>query len=78
MFMAGLGVGSWASGALIRKYGERLKGALRLYGLAGILIGVSALLVPMDAGLGPWCACAHGATGADFIRTYYTLLLADA
>ena len=47
MFMAGLGLGSWGSGRLIRKYDSRIRTpALRLYALAELLIGVSALLVP--------------------------------
>jgi spermidine synthase len=48
-FMAGLGVGSWLSGRLIRKYGGRLSiPALRLYALTELLIGLSALLVPYE------------------------------
>ena len=47
VFMAGLGLGSWGSGRLIRKYEMRVRvPALRLYALAELLIGVSALLVP--------------------------------
>jgi spermidine synthase len=47
MFMAGLGLGSWGSGRLIRKYGDQVRiPALRLYALIELLIGVSALVVP--------------------------------
>jgi len=47
VFMAGLGLGSWGSGSLIRKYEMRVRvPALRLYALAELLIGMSALLVP--------------------------------
>jgi predicted membrane-bound spermidine synthase len=47
MFMAGLGVGSWGSGRLIRRYENRIRiPALRLYALAELLIGMSAVLVP--------------------------------
>jgi spermidine synthase len=47
MFMAGLGLGSWGSGRLISRYEDRIRiPALRLYALAELLIGVSALLVP--------------------------------
>ena len=47
VFMAGLGLGSWGSGRLIRKYENRVRvPALRLYALAELLIGISALLVP--------------------------------
>ena len=53
MFMAGLGLGSWASGRLIRASGERLsQHALRLYASAELLIGVSALLVPLELSWG--------------------------
>jgi spermidine synthase len=48
-FMAGLGLGSWASGCLIRKYENRIKiPAIRLYALAELLIGISAVLVPFQ------------------------------
>ena len=47
MFMAGLGLGSWGSGRLIRAYKSRERiPALRLYALAELLIGTSALVVP--------------------------------
>lgn len=49
MFMAGLGVGSWASGWLMRRYGDRAGTlGLRLYALTELLIGISALLVPVQ------------------------------
>ena len=49
MFMAGLGLGSWASGALIRKHETRIQfPALRLYALTELLIGVSAIVVPYE------------------------------
>jgi len=49
MFMAGLGLGSWGSGRLIRRYGDGLSfPALRLYALTELLIGLSALLVPHE------------------------------
>jgi predicted membrane-bound spermidine synthase len=47
MFMAGLGLGSWAAGYAIRRYGYRTKiPALRFYAFTELLIGVSALTVP--------------------------------
>ncbi len=51
MFMAGLGLGSWGAGRLIRIYEGSNEGsikfpALRFYALAELLIGISALLVP--------------------------------
>jgi spermidine synthase len=49
MFMAGLGLGSWGSGVLIRKYESRIAfPPLRLYALTELLIGISALLVPYE------------------------------
>ena len=48
-FMAGLGVGSWASGHLLRKYAPRLTILpLRLYAVTEILIGCSAVIVPLE------------------------------
>ncbi len=53
MFMAGLGLGSWGSGWLIRHYEQRVKiRALRFYALAEALIGLSALLVPAELSWG--------------------------
>jgi spermidine synthase len=53
MFMAGLGLGSWGSGLLARRYGNRAGTlGLRLYALAELLIGISALLVPLELGWG--------------------------
>ena len=47
VFMAGLGLGSWGSGYLIRRHAEKLKNsALTLYALTELFIGVSAILVP--------------------------------
>ena len=46
-FMVGLGVGSWGSGLVVRKYLSRSQfPALRLYALMELLIGASALIVP--------------------------------
>jgi spermidine synthase len=53
VFMAGLGLGAWGSGHLIRRYGERFgRSALRLYAVTELLIGVSAILVPYQLVLG--------------------------
>ena len=49
MFMAGLGLGSWASGWLMRRYEHRAGTlGLRFYAGAELLIGISALLVPLQ------------------------------
>ena len=48
-FMAGLGIGSWAAGRLIRKYARRLTSPpLHLYAMAELGIGVSAVVVPAE------------------------------
>ena len=48
-FMAGLGAGSWVAGSLIRRYeGQISFSPLRLYAVAELLIGVSALIVPFQ------------------------------
>lgn len=47
VFMAGLGLGSWASGKWFSRSGTDSKfPALRLYGLIELLIGVSGIVVP--------------------------------
>lgn len=52
-FMAGLGLGSWAAGRLIRKYAERLTlPPLRMYAMAELFIGCAAVLVPLELLLG--------------------------
>jgi spermidine synthase len=53
MFMGGLGLGSWAAGSLVRAYGNRLRiHPLKLYGLTELLIGCSALAVPLQLSYG--------------------------
>ena len=53
VFMAGLGAGSWIAGSATRRYGDRIKfPALRLYGVIELLIGISALMVPLQLGWG--------------------------
>ncbi len=66
MFMAGLGLGSWGSGRLIRRYesGIRIR-ALRLYALAELLIGISALLVPYQLLWGRMLLEQVGATSSE-------------
>jgi spermidine synthase len=49
MFMTGLGLGSWTSGVLLRYFEDRSDfPPLRLYAACEALIGVSALLVPVQ------------------------------
>src|SRR5437660_366052 len=53
IFMAGLGLGSWASGKWLRRYENDLRfPALRLYGFIELLLGVSGLVVPYELSLG--------------------------
>ncbi len=48
-FMAGLGLGSWGAGYLVRKYGPRLKSPrLHLYAIAELCIGCSAVVLPLE------------------------------
>ena len=54
-FMAGLGIGSWAAGHVLRKYTGRLTSPpLHLYAMAELFIGVSATVVPLELLLGRW------------------------
>ena len=50
-FMVGLGVGSWGAGFLSRKRGPQFP-ALKLYALVELLIGLSAIAVPVELGWG--------------------------
>jgi spermidine synthase len=53
VFMAGLGAGSWLAGALVRRYGDRIRfSPLRLYAVLELLIGLSALVVPAELAWG--------------------------
>ena len=53
MFMAGLGLGSWLSSTLIRRHENSTAfPPLRLYALSEFLIGLSALLVPVQFSAG--------------------------
>jgi len=47
VFMAGLGIGSWAGGAVMRRWRHsRAAAPLRLYGVLELLIGLSSVLAP--------------------------------
>lgn len=53
VFMAGLGLGSWASGAWIRRRGDQIGfSPLLLYAAIELLIGFSGILVPYELHLG--------------------------
>src|SRR5271163_1361908 len=69
MFMAGLGLGSWGSGRLVRRYSDRAGTlGLRLYALAELLIGVAALVVPLQL---KWGRALLENTGLPSSGTYY-------
>ena len=52
-FMAGLGLGAWGSGRIIKTFGDRLGSpAFRLYALIELMIGVGGLVVPYELALG--------------------------
>jgi predicted membrane-bound spermidine synthase len=51
MFMAGIGLGSWAAGRLVQNSEEKTR-PLKLYALCELLIGISAFLVPLQLSLG--------------------------
>ena len=47
LFMAGLGIGSWATGRWVKRLDSASAGTmLRVYGVTELLIGLSAVLVP--------------------------------
>ena len=50
VFMAGLGLGSWASGQWLRR--RRSSSSVRVYGVIEFFIGISALVVPYELVLG--------------------------
>ena len=53
VFMAGLGLGSWTSGAWTRRRGDKIGfSPLLLYAAIELLIGVSGILVPYELRLG--------------------------
>ena len=70
VFMAGLGLGSWASGRWLRRHGDGLRfPALRLYGVVELLIGVSGLIVPYELG---WGRNLLGSLGLSSSLAYYS------
>jgi len=72
IFMAGLGLGSWGAGILTRRFlKSNGTNALRLYCLAELLIGCSAVLVPMELKLGRQLMLHMGSLGAWQSSRYY-------
>ena len=71
MFMAGLGLGSWASGRLIRKYGDTLNiPVLRVYALTELVIACSAVIVPHEL---QWGRTLLQHTGLSSSAAYYLI-----
>ena len=69
-FMGGLGIGSLAAGHFIRKYANRLTlPPLQLYAASEILIGCSAVVVPLELLAGRY-VLEHVAAGKQFERHY--------
>lgn len=72
MFMAGMGIGSWAGGVLMRRHGERLRfHPVRLYALTEFLIGCSSLAVPAELVWGGRVVESMGGAGGLTSGTYY-------
>jgi len=72
VFMAGLGLGSWAGGAFVRRFDRsQPAAALRLYGLTELLVGASGLLVPALIDLGSRLLAGAGTNLAWQSSTYY-------
>src|SRR5512141_258376 len=69
IFMAGLGLGAWLTGLPMRKNPAPAL-ALRLYGFAELLVGVSCLAVPYELKLGR-SLLQSSATGVWQSSTYY-------
>lgn len=71
-FMAGLGIGSWASGAVLRTYARRMSSSpLHLYALTEILIGCSGVLVPLELLAGRYALEHLGSTSSLSSGGYY-------
>jgi len=72
--MAGLGLGSWAAGRWLRKYGAHVHfPPLRLYAIAELLISVSAVLVPHQLRWGHELLLLLGSSSPFSSGTYYLL-----
>ncbi len=73
-FMAGLGAGSWLAGVVLRRYEDRVKfSPLRLYGVIELLIGTSALVVPLELGWGSRLLEKMASTVSISSGSYYVL-----
>lgn len=72
VFMAGLGIGSWAGGAIIKRFEHGAAALpLRLYGVLELLIGFSAVAAPWTITLGYGLLRDSGSSLAWGSSTYY-------
>jgi predicted membrane-bound spermidine synthase len=70
--MAGMGLGSWATGVLTRTFLKAdASRTLRFYCIAEVLIGTSALMVPMELKMGRQLILHLGALGTWQSSSYY-------
>ena len=73
VFMAGLGAGSWIAGWATRRFGDRVKfPALRIYAVIELLIGISALVAPLELAWGSrllesWAGAASVSSGSFYL-----------
>ena len=73
-FMIGLGLGSWGAGRFVRRRAHSFGStALRLYALAELLIGISALLVPLELSWGRMLLERIDAHGSFSSPAYYAM-----
>jgi predicted membrane-bound spermidine synthase len=74
IFMGGLGLGSWLAGILVRRISQmRPARGLHLYSLTELLIGCSAILVPLELKLGRSALLRTGSLAAWQTWHYYVL-----
>lgn len=74
VFMAGLGLGSWLVGRLLRKHESELKfPRVYVYAVTELLIGLSALIVPLELAWGHSVLLLVGSQISSSSVTYYLL-----
>src|SRR6476661_8901540 len=72
VFMAGLGLGSWAGGIFIRRFDRSAAVVpLRLYALVELLIGLSGILAPLTINAGASVLASAGKNLVWNSSTYY-------
>ena len=74
VFMAGLGLGSWLAGKVIRRHEASMKfSPVYIYAVTELLIGISAILVPMELHWGHALLLRVGSQVSLSSVTYYVL-----